>query len=1011
MKKLTKLVLFFFFFSVFLTFGAGKTRAAEDKFVTIINPVRGGDFWSLAGQGFDDFVDFQKKVHREESVAATWLLRPDYLFDASNDFSGSPGDEIGLFLEVTPTWAEKAGVEYQSTKGWNLAQNVFLSGYNPKERILLLETAFAQFNEIFGRFPQTVGAWHIDPFSADFVSRQYGVVAILVCADQFSTDGYRIWGGWWGVPFFPSSKNLLVPASSKKDKLPVVILWWAARDPLNGYGSGMEESTYSVQANDYLVFHDLDTEYFSQLADFYLEPLKGDFGQLTMGLENDYRLDKFGDEYRRQVKVLNQKGARFLTAASFARWYQARFPQLSPSHEIGGNDLLGTSRESRWIMTTDYRIGLIRDDAGDWKIRDKRLYRPVWPDPYLGVKNLAGELYWQIPAQADQVGQGDEPVLAQGGSFLTDRAEIFSSSKGWLVAVVIIFVALGIFFRPEKKALALIGLGGGLVAATMVRSGMIDSLGMGFWGPNGHDGIWHLSLINQVQKGIPPLNPVFSGERLSQYHWGFDYLAGLAAKTTSLSSLDVYFRLFPLLTIFFIGFLGYRLVNKVAKDKTAGWWFVWLSFFAGSFGWLVTLLREGKIGGESLFWAMQSASTLINPPFALSLVLLLLGLNLWFGWKGSTSWKKAVFLGILFGLTAGIKVYGGILVIIALFLYWARGVVVGGKSRFNFITWSLAAITGGLLLFFMGVFSGPPALVFKPLWFTHSLVESLDKLYWPKLAGLRINLVGQWLSWKLPFLLAIELGLVVLFVVGNLGLRVIGLWHWGARAAKKKIEDFDWLMVFIGLPAFVLPLIFVQRGTTWNTIQFFYYFLFIVNFYLAFWLARLSQRGRRMAWLAAAFGILAALTSFSTLKDYFGYPPPAAVPYYELEGLGFLSRQDDGVVLTYPYNQFKKKGVDSPLPLYLYETTAYVSAFGNKIAHLEDEMNLEITGFSWRERRGKVDKFFASRDRIWARGFLVNNRIDYIYLVNDQFLPMQPQDYGVKVIFDNGQVRIYQVSR
>jgi hypothetical protein len=53
---------------------------------------------------------------------------------------------------------------------------------------------------------------------------------------------------------------------------------------------------------------------------------------------------------------------------------------------------------------------------------------------------------------------------------------------------------------------------------TMIRSGINYNFGVGFWGPNGHDGIWHLSLINQLQHSIPPQNPVFSGTILTNYH-------------------------------------------------------------------------------------------------------------------------------------------------------------------------------------------------------------------------------------------------------------------------------------------------------------------------------------------------------------------------------------------------------------------------------------------------------------------------------------------------------------
>ena len=35
----------------------------------------------------------------------------------------------------------------------------------------------------------------------------------------------------------------------------------------------------------------------------------------------------------------------------------------------------------------------------------------------------------------------------------------------------------------------------------MVKSGLVYDYGMGFWGPNGHDGVWHVSLASSLARG------------------------------------------------------------------------------------------------------------------------------------------------------------------------------------------------------------------------------------------------------------------------------------------------------------------------------------------------------------------------------------------------------------------------------------------------------------------------------------------------------------------------------
>src|SRR3990167_3443776 len=63
----------------------------------------------------------------------------------------------------------------------------------------------------------------------------------------------------------------------------------------------------------------------------------------------------------------------------------------------------------------------------------------------------------------------------------------------------------------------------------MVRSGVT-----GFWGPNGHDGVWHVALANSLKRGSFEM-PVFSGENLKNYHIGFDLGLAFLSFVTQIS--------------------------------------------------------------------------------------------------------------------------------------------------------------------------------------------------------------------------------------------------------------------------------------------------------------------------------------------------------------------------------------------------------------------------------------------------------------------------------------------
>jgi hypothetical protein len=130
--------------------------------------------------------------------------------------------------------------------------------------------------------------------------------------------------------------------------------------------------------------------------------------------------------------------------------------------------------------------------------------------------------------------------------------------------------------------------------------------------------------------------------------------------------------------------------------------------------------------------------------------------------------------------------------------------------------------------------------------------------------------------------------------------------------------------------SFLIPMFFIQKGTSWNTIQFFYYFLFFSNLFFAQFLTSfLKNKNIIKIIILILFILIANIGTIATLKDYLGNPPPSALPQTEVEALNFLKNQPDGLVLTYPYDKYLKNNLTTPIPLYAYETTGYVPLFQN----------------------------------------------------------------------------------
>ena len=131
--------------------------------------------------------------------------------------------------------------------------------------------------------------------------------------------------------------------------------------------------------------------------------------------------------------------------------------------------------------------------------------------------------------------------------------------------------------KIKKIPFILIILSTVLFSITMFRSGLKYQFGIGFWGPNGHDAIWHLSLINQLKQQIPPQNPIFSGVNLQNYHWGFDFLVAIISKITSIDSSVLYFQILPIVFSLLIGFLSFKLAFLITKNNITSIFFVLLN--------------------------------------------------------------------------------------------------------------------------------------------------------------------------------------------------------------------------------------------------------------------------------------------------------------------------------------------------------------------------------------------------------------------------------------------------
>ncbi len=982
-KFLTTIVILFSLF-----FGVSQVEAFKaDTFTPLIHII----------EQTGNPLDVPKIVYEESTrsgVFNTWVLTSAAVKNASVSAyfqkisKGDPRQEIGLFLK------NYGGVELQSLQ--------------PKEREVILDEAMNSFFSVFGSYPKTVAANNFDAHSLQYLQSKYSVLGVI-SLPRNAEETPSVNGAYSVAPFFPSSKDHYLPAKSYNERINLAF-------------------SETVDLENFNVAKDLG--YYGQkyLNEFTLLNLKTDNSSKTLNRKT----------YRAFLKGLaNEEGKynlHFVTYSTFSDRFKARYPESSPASlykKVNADNTTTYLYQSPW-----YKL-VFTDSEKSVELVSLNVYNHNSYEPSVATPSLMNDVYHKVENVLQ--GKTDLSIAKKGGTLLSNYLKNFDfwsikfqnnsekitlnpdslifeglsapsinnslikvantdNSVTWtpqdfspfqntsklniLFWFVLIVVLLYLLFKkkdnPTILGLFLVAVAG----ITTFRSGLLYSFGMGFWGPNGHDAIFHLSIINKFL--LEPFNlshPQISSEVLSNYHFVFAYLSATVIKLTHTPLIFYYFVVFPIIAGIFILKLSLQLFKQMKLNEFQKGIALVFMFLGSSFGYILRFFQSGSVfGGESAFWANQSVSMFLNPPFVLSLVFLLAFLNIYA--KENKVIKDYIWL-VLFGsLLAQTKVYAFILLCLGLAL------------RVDLVLVALVGV-GGLLLSIPFTKVGASPFIFQPLWFLKSMFESSDRAYWQKAAEAWQVYEATGAFAKLFVLNSFAL---LVFIIGNLGVRVFGLY----QVIKEKVQGgLDGLLKSIIFCSLVLPLLFVQRVNPWNSIQFLYYGLFFLSFYTASFFSKKSL-------LTFILILMGTFGSVGTLADYATTNSTARVTYVELSALEQLSRQPWGIVLSpiHPNWSF----LAAPQPLYDYVSSSYISALSGQKEFLSDTINLDITGIDYKTKANSVNRFYNTLDTVWAKEFLSKNNITYIVETPIQKMTFDPANIPLTKIFSSGEVSIYKLN-
>jgi len=333
----------------------------------------------------------QIELMKEYNLGGTFLLQYDALIDPRYQqlLKNLPRDsfEIGAWWEIPQPMAEKAGLKWRGRYPWDWHANIgFTTGYTPAEREKLADVYMTDFKNIFGYYPKSVASWFIDAHTLSYLYRKYQIVASANCKDQYGTDGYTLWGGYWNQAYYPSRINSYMPAQNTENQIPVPVFRMLGSDPVRQYDSGLGSNGQGVITLEPVYKHAGGDS--SWVNWYFREFVNGEcieFAYVQAGQENSFTWNAMKKGLELQIPLIaglrDQNKIRVETLAESGNWFRQNY-KVTPSTSVTVNDDLGESNlKTVWFNSRFYRINFLWENS-TLRIRDIHLFNEKFPSVY-----------------------------------------------------------------------------------------------------------------------------------------------------------------------------------------------------------------------------------------------------------------------------------------------------------------------------------------------------------------------------------------------------------------------------------------------------------------------------------------------------------------------------------------------------------------------------------------------------------------------------------------------------
>lgn len=301
--------------------------------------------------------------------------------------------EIGVWFEIHKPLAEDCGIEWKGEREWDgHVQFGFPMGYSKAQRAKMVDKLFEKFHEVMGYYPRVFGSWFFDSFTIRYIDEKYGLDALCNCKEQYGTDGYTLWGSYYGQAYYPSKTNVFIPAQSEKEQLSVPLFRMLGSDQVYQYDFGMNEDSSARTAQGVITLEPVYKKAGGGLpswVDWYLkENFNGEclsFGYAQAGQENSFGWNAMKDGLRYQfeefARLEKENKIEIETLGESGKWFKNTYSSTPASAITAHSAFDDPDKDSVWYCSKNYRINLYGADK-KLRIRDLHIFDESIEDPF-----------------------------------------------------------------------------------------------------------------------------------------------------------------------------------------------------------------------------------------------------------------------------------------------------------------------------------------------------------------------------------------------------------------------------------------------------------------------------------------------------------------------------------------------------------------------------------------------------------------------------------------------------